>query len=1029
MRSSAARAYSLLFFLSGATGLVYELLWVRVLYQTFGSTIQSVTTVVAAYMGGLGLGAWLLGRRADRDPRPAALYGMLEIAIAVFGLISPLVLGLAHRLYLGVAGALQLTGAVSVALRFGLAVLVLLVPTTLMGGTLPVLTRTFMGSDRSQLKRSLGLLYGLNTLGAVVGTALAGFFLIELVGIRASLWGTAAVNLALGAGALALARPMAPLSESVRAPDAAKSGPAPRRLRYLACALLALTAFASLLDEIAWTRVLVMVVGGSTYAFTLVLLVFLLGIGLGSAFVARRRAVRPGSAADAALAQGITGAGAALLLLFFAALPVYVIAVFGHVEFGAGTRLLLLGVAVGAVVLIPAVGMGLSFPLLTDLAAPRDAARAADVGTAYALNTLGSIAGAVLTGFVLVVALGTEATLRIGLVINGAAALALAGFAAHGVAEGSPEHRALRRRVLVAGALAGVALGVAVGTPAWGTRLIDLGPTIYAREPMDAARRQAFLAHRGSRLLAFREGRNATVSVWEGLTGRTLRVNGKVDASDHADMNTQIMVGLAAAAARPDPASALVIGFGSGVTTRVLADVPGIRRVRVVEIEPAVLEMGRYFSGVNDTVLARPRVAAVVDDARSALQLKGERYDIIASEPSNPWVAGVATLYTPEYFRIVRSRLADDGVFCQWLQIYQLPLDVAAGIVRNLRQAFPHVEVWFSTSLDLQILASGRPLRYDRAWLERLFDPTTAIGVLSREWLGIDSAGDHFGRRLLGETGAALLSTRGTLIHRDDRPQLEFVAARRFLDPVWDPHVFDSLLAIGAQAGESPGGSPVLLARGMTAPRSQSIQIGLLEAAHRARPDDPVWVVRLALARFEAGDTSYADSVLPAVLARGRTPEALAFAAWLAGRRGNLAGSRALFTQALSRGGDTAQAAASLAALAARDGRWAEAGAWSRAAVRVGRGTYRHPFPVDALRETLTSLALRGPPALADSLLTAALAARPGWATLYELRAVVALRDGHCDSAAATFLELAAFGIEPADAPERVVRCQRGETP
>ncbi len=1029
MRSSAARAYSLLFFLSGATGLVYELLWVRVLYQTFGSTIQSVTTVVAAYMGGLGLGAWLLGRRADRDPRPAALYGMLEIAIAVFGLISPLVLGLAHRLYLGVAGALQLTGAVSVALRFGLAVLVLLVPTTLMGGTLPVLTRAFMGTDRGELKRSLGLLYGLNTLGAVVGTALAGFFLIELLGIRASLWGTAAVNLALGAGALALARPVAPVSQSVRAPDAAISGPAPQRLRYLACALLTLTAFASLLDEIAWTRVLVMVVGGSTYAFTLVLLVFLLGIGLGSGFVARRSAVRAASAADAALAQGITGAGAALLLLFFAALPVYVIAVFGHVEFGAGTRLLLLGVAVGAVVLIPAVGMGLSFPLLTDLAAPRDAARAADVGTAYALNTLGSIAGAVLTGFVLVVALGTETTLRIGLVINGAAALALAGFAAHGVAEGSPEHRALRRRVLVAGVLAGVALGVAIGAPPWGTRLIDLGPTIYAREPMDAARRQAFLAHRGSRLLAFQEGRNATVSVWEGLTGRTLRVNGKVDASDHGDMNTQIMVGLAAAAARPDPASALVIGFGSGVTTRVLAEVPGIQRVRVVEIEPAVLEMGRYFTGVNDTVLARPSVAAVVDDARSALQLKDERYDIIVSEPSNPWVAGVATLYTPEYFQIVRSRLADDGVFCQWLQIYQLPLDVAAGIVRNLRQAFPHVEVWFSTSLDLQILASGRPLRYDRAWLERLFDATTPIGVLSREWLGVDSAGDHFGRRLLGEAGATLLSNRGTLIHRDDRPQLEFVAARRFLDPVWDPVVFDSLLAIGAQAGESPGGSPVLLARGMTAPRAPSVQIELLEAAHRARPDDPVWVVRLALARFGAGDTSYADSVLPAVVARGRAPEALAFAGWLAGRRGNVAGSRALLTQALSRGSDTGQAAAGLAALAARDGRWAEAGAWTRAAVRVGRGTYRHPFPVDALRETLTSVALRAPPALADSLLAAALAARPGWATLYELRAVVALRDGRCDAAVAAFVDLASFGVEPADAPERVERCRRGETP
>src|SRR2546426_4971157 len=250
---------------------------------------------------------------------------------------------------------------------------------------------------------------------------------------------------------------------------------------------------------------------------------------------------------------------------------------------------------------------------------------------------------------------------------------------------------------------------------------------------MDAMPRRVFLERRGARQLAFRDGWNATVSVWEAVSGRTLGVNGKVDASDQADMNPEIMAGLTAVAARPDPASALVIGFGSGVTARVLADVPGIQRVRVVEIEPAVLHMGQYFTGVNDAVLTRPGVQAVVDDARSALQLRREQFDIVVSEPSNPWVAGVATLYTPEYFRIVRARLADDGVFCQWLQIYQLPLDVAAGIVRNLRQAFPHVEVWFSTSLDLQILASGRPLRYDRAWLERPFGAKTAVGALNRE--------------------------------------------------------------------------------------------------------------------------------------------------------------------------------------------------------------------------------------------------------------------------------------------------------
>ncbi|HZI21531.1 MAG TPA: fused MFS/spermidine synthase, partial [Gemmatimonadales bacterium] len=436
MRSSAARAYALLFFLSGATGLVYELLWVRVLYQTFGSTLQSVTTVVAAYMGGLGLGAWLLGRRADRSLRPAALYGWLEIAIGAFGAISPLALALVHRAYIGLANGFHLSGGTSVALRFGLAALVLLVPTTLMGGTLPVLTRAFTGAERGELQRSLGLLYGLNTLGAVVGTALAGLFLIEHVGIRASLWATAVVNVALGVGALALAQPIAPSSPAAPVPSPPsepRAGPAPL-LRAVALVLLAATAFASLLDEIAWTRVLVMIVGGSTYAFTLVLLVFLLGIGIGSRIVARASLPPARTAAYAAFAQAVTAAGASLLFVVFAELPRYIIAVFQVTSFGATERLLAMGLLVGGVVLVPAVGMGMTFPLLTELVAPADTAGGAAVGRAYALNTLGSIAGAVLTGFVLVVTLGTDVTLRVGVGVNVCAALALAWLAARGVA-------------------------------------------------------------------------------------------------------------------------------------------------------------------------------------------------------------------------------------------------------------------------------------------------------------------------------------------------------------------------------------------------------------------------------------------------------------------------------------------------------------------------------------------------------------------------------------------------------------------
>ncbi len=1022
MRSRSQLAYSLLFFVSGATGLIYELLWVRVLYQSFGSTIQSVSTVVAAYMGGLGLGAWLFGRRADRARRPAALYGWLEIAIGVFGLISPFVLGLAHRIYIGTAGALALGGTASVALRFGLAALVLLIPTTLMGGTLPVLTRAFMGDDRGLLKRSLGGLYGLNTLGAVAGTALAGFLLIEYVGVRASLWATAAINLAIGAAAIVLAKDLR--SDPGREPGVQQQPvlSSPRdSLRTLALALLAITAFASLLDEIAWTRVLVMIVGGSTYAFTLVLLVFLIGIGLGSMVVARARArmARAETAATAALAQGITGAGAALLFMFFGLLPLYIIGVFQIPDLSAVSRLFLMGVAVGAVVLIPALGMGMTFPLLADLTASEQEARGADVGAAYALNTIGSILGAVLTGFVLVVVLGTQLTLRLGLAVNALAALALAARAAKGIREQSDEHRRLRARVLGAGVLGTIALVAAIAAPGWSTRLIDLGPTIYARQPMDVTARRLFLAHRGVRQLSFREGPNATVSVWEGEAGRSLRVNGKVDASDRGDMDTQIMIGLAPVVARAEARSSLLIGYGSGVTARVLAAVPGMDRVRVVEIEPAVLQMDSLFHGVNDTALRKTNVQAIVEDARSALQLDPRRYDVIVSEPSNPWVAGIATLYTPEFFRIAKARLADDGVFCQWIQLYQLPLPVVAGIVRNVREVFPHVHVWFGGSVDLVVLASARPLSYDRAWLGRLIGPGGSLHDVAREWLNVEEPEQYFGRMLLGDSGVARLIERARFVHRDDRPSLEFVAARRFLDPgPMVAGVFDSLVEMG---NRSDGIAPFALVRTLSN-RGEYNVMPYLDAVRRAQPNVAEWRVRTASARLAMGDTLAADSLLSQTIAGPERKEALLMRALIATSRREATAAPAL-RAALGAGADTAQIDAALALLAVRDSRWAEAAAEARRSLAAARGTFRHPFPPQFLTEALTRLALEGPPEVADSALRYAVQRRPGSSRLREASAVAALRAGHCEDAAAAFIELLQFAVERENGPALVRDC------
>jgi predicted membrane-bound spermidine synthase len=1021
MRSRPVLGYSLLFFLSGATGLIYELLWVRLLYQSFGSTIQSVTTVVAAYMGGLGLGAWVFGRRADRHPRPASLYGRLEILIGLFGLISPLVLALAQQAYVAVASGLPPGSGASIALRFGLAGVVLLVPTTLMGGTLPVLTRAFTATDRNRLRASLGRLYGINTLGAVLGTALAGFVLIEHVGIRASLWVTALLNIGIGLAALRLAPPYA-VADSTSEPSADHR--APVALYRVALILLAATAFVSLADEIAWTRVLVMIVGGSTYAFTLVLLCFLLGIGIGSALVARRGGAATDTAATAAYAQGLTAAGAALILVLLSVLPAYILWVFQIPGLNAVPRLALMGGAVAAVVLVPAVGMGMTFPLLADLVAVPGEARGADVGRAYLLNTVGSIAGAALTGFVLVAVLGTDTTLRGAIVVNVIAALGLALLAARGVAEHSAEHKRLRTRVVGGGLLACAGFAAAVAAPKFSARLLDLGPTIYGRSAMSPAERQGFLNHAGARPLAFVEGRNTTVSVWESSTGRTLRVTGKVDASDYGDMDTQIMLGLAPVAARPHPRSALAIGFGSGVTTSILAAVPGMERVRVVELEPAVLRLAPLFRAVNGDVLQRPNVQAIADDARSALQLSAEHFDLIVSEPSNPWVAGVATLYTPDFFRIARRRLADDGVFCQWVQLYQLPVPVVAGIVRNLQLVFPHVAVWAAGDYDLMVLGSARPLRPDTAWVRALLGSGGALYPAGREYLLLRTPVEYFDRQVMGESGVARLVERATLAHTDDRPELEFVAARRFLDGGSTGSILDSLAAIERPVESADGLSPVRLARALSARLGDPAASGALQAARAAQPGDPAWTIGIAAIALAQGDSSLADSVFPRAPARD-DPRVLLLSGLVAMSRNQVAQARALFSRALAAGADSGRIYAALARLDARDSLWMPAISEVRVALRAIRNTFRAPFPRDLLSPTLSDLALYGPPAATDSLLAELVAVRPGWARLYELRAVAELRAGACDAAAEQFLTLLEFGLEREDGPGLVQACRR----
>jgi spermidine synthase len=1021
-RGARHALFGLLFVVSGAAGLIYELVWVRDLYEVFGSTIHSVTTVVAAYMGGLGLGAFLLGRLADRHRRPAALYGFLELAIGAFGLASPWILHGVGAAYLGVARAVAPGLWTGTAIKFVFAFAVLLVPTFLMGGTLPVLTRAFARDRSEQLRGELALFYGLNTVGGVAGCLLAGYVLIEVYGLRTSLFATGAVNLALGAAALAIARlperagearaEEEQESEPVFAPD---PGPATRRL---ALALIAATAFASLLYEIAWTRTLILVFGSSTYAFTTILACFLLGIGLGSLVAVGRGRPPRDLLVRAAAVQGGVAVLAALLFPFFRALPVYVVGTLQVGFLGVRDLLVLHALAVAVVVVPPAVGMGLSFPLLAELASERAGATGREVGRAYFANTLGSIAGAVVTGFVLIHLIGSEHSLVVGVILNAAAATALAWWAWRergGRPAGVP---VAAERLPVALAL--LALVITAATPSWSERLLDRAPAVYGRTAMDRADISRYLRGYGQEQLSFEEGWNSTVSVWRDGNQSWLKVNGKVDASSVADMDTQVSLGLLPALAHPDPRRVFVVGFGSGATARTIADVPGVTHIDIAEIEQAVLRAAAEFRDVNRDVLDDPRVHVFEDDARSALMLARGRYDLIVSEPSNPWIAGVAALFTRDFYRVVASRLAPDGIFCQWLQMYRVTPGTVAVVVANLRAVYPFVEVWFANASDLMVLGSRDPIRWDSSRIATLMRPGTPTGAAMAAWLRIREPSQLLGHFLLGARGTAALAAGAPFVHTDDHPALEFRAARSLLAGVTTRAVFDSLLALKSATGDSlPDGIRWALAP------------GAWRAAYAAAlpAEQPAALRSAELALAEAPHDAAREQLLGTVLFQRRQfrEAAIHLDRALAGRPGNprllltsgltdlaverVARGRNLLEQVGAAGGDSSFALAVLAELDANAGDYAAAANEAGRAIAALRPTIARPFP-GALGGAVTALAQKAPPTVAGPVFLEAMRLRPAWQLAYWGGAVVAARSGGraCVDARRWAVELRRFG-------------------
>ena len=1033
-RAGRRALFAVLFFLSGAAGLVYEQIWIRELQQFFGSTIHSITTVVAAYMGGLGFGAWLLGRRADHARDPARLYGLLEIAIGVFGLLSPWVFRGVGAAYLVFARAVEPGLWTATVTKFVAAFTVMLVPTFLMGGTLPVLTRAFAGPDTTHLRRELARFYGLNTVGAVLGCALAGYVLVEHAGLWRSLVAVGVLNLALGSVALSISSTSG-VAAGEPAPELAPA--LDERSRRIALQLIGVTAFASLLYEIAWTRVLVLVVGSSTYAFTTILTAFLLGIGAGSLVAVGDDRDTATLLRRTALTQGGIAVTAALLFPFFRMLPVYIVTTLRLSEVSATALLIAQALPIAMVVAPPAFGMGLAFPLLAELAARRDGGSGGEAGRAYFANTIGSIAGAAVTGFVLIHTIGSERTLVLGVTVNAVAAAALVW-------------RLAARREMVPGDRAPLLLGalamvLALATPDWSRRLLDRGPAIYGHDIRTADQMRSFLRATGAEQQYFAEGWNAAISVWRNGSASWLKANGKADASTVADMDTQVLVGLLPALAQPRPTHALIIGLGSGVTARTVADVPGVEHIDVVEIERAVVRAQPYFAEQNRGVLADPRVRLVEDDARGALQIARRPYDLIVSEPTNPWIAGVASLFTPEFFRVVRGHLAHGGVFGQWLQTYRVPMSVVATVAANLRSVFPYVEMWYANPADLIVLASNQPIHWDAARASALADTATPSGRALRDWGRLREPSDLLGRFLLGPAGMRLLASRASFVHRDDQPALEFVAARGLLVRAGQG-TFDSLLAIKVAAHDTvpafldgwnlgPGELSAAYARML--PSESPLALTMAEAATAASPREPALHGVLGTVLYErSADTdtalrTRARRELDLAL-RGRPDDArlLLRATLVAVGLGDTVGVAARLERARSYGGDSVLASSLLASHAAQAGDYRVATAEATRALRGLRPTLVTPFP-GSLQEAVHTIAYQAPPELAVPVLILARTTRPGWDLAYIGGAVANARWGgaHCRDALDDALELERFGWDDKEILDLVPTCvRRGAT-
>ncbi|MEE2750700.1 MAG: hypothetical protein VX519_04675 [Myxococcota bacterium] len=637
--------------LSGCASLVYELVWMRRFALLFGSGSLSITLTVATLFGGLGLGGLLAGRVEVRHP--LRLYAVLEAFAALTVLALPQALE-------GLTPWVRETGTLGVQA----AVLVLLLgpPAVALGATLPILA--------GGLKRSndVALVYAFNTAGAVLGVCVLPWVLLPLLGVRGSEW--AAAVLALCVAAVAWSIPWPAVAQERRVQAVPRLG--------LALVGAGVAGGVSMSLQVAWTRLTALLLGGSVHSFALVLAIFLFFVAVGAAL--GRRWHQPRHLVNALALLGVL---ALLGSWLYGQLPVLLGMGYGLLG-EPGTQW------VGGLLLVCAMAAApLASGVVFTNAITQAGGNQLATSRVYGINTLAGVVGASATGLVLLPQFGVAGVVSL---VAGLSFLAAAGLS-------------MRVWPLLLG------LPLIFFQPDWQGRLYAVG--VYNRisefSHITPAEIRKF-AEEGWELLYYADGRSAAVAVGESTkTGnRWLSINGKVDASTGEDMPTQLLSGVLPLRMAEGSSRALLVGLASGVTAGAMLD-EGVGSLEIVEIEPRVVEASRFFDSVSGAPLDDPRTTLVVEDARAVLSRAGASFDVIVSEPSNPWITGVSNLFTREYWEMGRARLASGGVFCQWVQLYGIEASELRSIVKTFSSVFPRVWMFETVEgADVLMLGGGR---------------------------------------------------------------------------------------------------------------------------------------------------------------------------------------------------------------------------------------------------------------------------------------------------------------------------------